>query len=212
VERISPVWGLNWMPESPRLLTWPGMEKNSEDGAAMSIAISLVPVGLVPVGLPGWLADRLGEVFNRPVVVQAMIPLPAAGYDARRRQYCGDAFIAVLHALVVPAAARMLGLTDIDCYVPGLNFIFGQADPQGRVAFITLPRLRQSFYGRPEDQPLFRRRALTEAIHELGHTWGLIHCPNPTCVMHFSNTLHDTDIKGSAFCKRCQTRLEKAGR
>lgn len=178
----------------------------------MSVAISLVPVGLVPANLLSWLADRLGEVFNRRVVVQAMIPLPAAGYDARRGQYRGDPFIAALRALVNPAPERVLGLTDVDCYVPGLNFIFGQADPGGRVAFIALPRLRQSFYGLSEDPPRFRQRALTEAVHELGHTWGLAHCPDPRCVMHFSNTLHDTDIKGSAFCQRCQNRLEKASR
>lgn len=178
----------------------------------MSVAISLIPVGLVPAGLPAWLADRLGEVFKRPVVVQAMIPLPTARYDARRRQYRGDPIIAALRALVNPAPARVLGLTDVDCYVPGLNFIFGQADPAGRVAFIALPRLRQSFYGLPEDQPLFRRRALTEAVHELGHTWDLAHCPDSHCVMHFSNTLHDTDVKGFNFCQRCQTRLEKASR
>jgi archaemetzincin len=177
----------------------------------MNIAISLAPVGPVPAELLPWLAKRLEEVFNRPVVVQAMISLPAAGYDARRRQYRGDAFIAALQALVNPAVERVLGLADVDCYVPVLNFIFGLADPERRAAFIALPRLRQSFYGRPEDQPLFRRRALTEAVHELGHTWGLAHCPDPHCVMHFSNSLPDTDIKGFAFCHRCRIRLEKAG-
>jgi archaemetzincin len=186
--------------------------KYLEKEAAMNIAVSLATVGPVPAELLPWLAKRLEEVFNRPVVVQAMIPLPAAGYDPRRRQYRGDALITALPALVSPTTDRILGLADVDCYVPGLNFIFGLADPEGRAAFIALPRLRPSFYDLPEDQPLFRRRALTEAVHELGHTWGLAHCPDPHCVMHFSNTLHDTDIKGFAFCRRCQDRLEKAGR
>jgi archaemetzincin len=178
----------------------------------MSVTISLVPIGPVPADLPPWLADRLEEVFSRRVVVGEVIPLPATGYDARRRQYRGDTFMATLRALVSPAAERVLGLTDVDGYVPGLNFIFGQADPKGRTAFVALPRLRQSFYGLPEDPPLFSRRTLTEAVHELGHTWGLAHCPDPHCVMHFSNTLHDTDLKGSAFCGPCQYRLEKASR
>lgn len=64
----------------------------------------------------------------------------------------------------------------------------------------------------PEDPARFRRRALTEAVHELGHTWGLTHCPNSHCVMHFSNTLADTDVKGSTFCPRCQLQLNKAGK
>jgi archaemetzincin len=177
----------------------------------MSITISLVPIGPVPAGLLPWLADRLREVFSRHVVVGEVIPLPIAGHNARRRQYRGDTFIVALRALIAPAVERVLGLTDVDCYVPGLNFIFGQADPEGRVAFVALPRLRQSFYGLPEDPLLFRQRALTEAVHELGHTWGLAHCPNPHCVMHFSNTLHDTDLKGFTLCPECRKRWEKVG-
>ena len=63
---------------------------------------------------------------------------------------------------------------------------------------IALPResWNQEFYGLPRDENLFRERALTEAVHELGHTYGLGHCPVSTCVMHFSNSLHDTDLKG----------------
>jgi archaemetzincin len=114
-----------------------------------------------------------------------------------------------LQAVACPAVERVLGMIDADCYAPGLNFIFGQAALHGRVAFIALPRLRPSFYGMAEDPPLFRQRVLTEAVHELGHTWGLTHCPDPHCVMHFSNTLHDTDLKGATFCRRCQDRWQQ---
>ncbi len=50
-------------------------------------------------------------------------------------------------------------------------------------------------------------RALKEAVHELGHTYYLSHCADAKCVMYFSNSLADTDIKGAGFCKRCQQRL-----
>jgi archaemetzincin len=176
----------------------------------MRATISLVPIGPVTAELLLWLADRLGDVFDREVIVDATIPLPSAGYDPRRQQYRGDTIIAALQARLDPAAERVLGLTDVDCYAPGLNFIFGQATLKGQVAFVALPRLRQSYYDLPEDPALFHQRTLTEAVHELGHTWGLAHCPDPQCVMHFSNTLADTDLKGAAFCKRCQDQLKKA--
>jgi archaemetzincin len=102
---------------------------------------------------------------------------------------------------------RVLGLADVDCYAAGLNFIFGQAAPRSGVAFVALARLRPSFYSLPDDLERFRQRTLKEAIHELGHTWGLAHCPNSRCVMHFSNTLADTDAKATSFCRQCRRRL-----
>ena len=88
-----------------------------------------------------------------------------------------------------------MGLADADCYAPGLNFVFGQATLGGQEACVARLRLRPSFYGLPENLPLFRRRVLKEAVRELGHTWGLGHCSDGQCVMVFSNTLQDTDAK-----------------
>jgi archaemetzincin len=87
---------------------------------------------------------------------------------------------------------------------PGLNFVFGQATVAGRDAFVALPRLRETSYGRPPNESLYRERVLKEVLHELGHTWGLGHCPDPRCVMYFSNMLADTDAKGLEFCPRCR--------
>ena len=104
---------------------------------------------------------------------------------------------------------RILGVVDVDIFAPGLNFVFGEADITGGKAIISLQRLRQEFYGLSQDQDLFQERVLKEAVHELGHTYGLMHCLNPACVMHFSNSLHDTDLKGWNFCPTCKVRLNQ---
>lgn len=103
----------------------------------------------------------------------------------------------------------MLGLVEADLFAPGLNFVFGEADIAGNRAVIALPRLRQEFYGLPSDDRLFRERTIKEAVHEMGHTYGLGHCPNPICVMHFSNSLYDTDLKRWKFCAACKVRLKQ---
>ena len=172
-------------------------------------ATILVPLGAVPADLLDGLATPLGAAFGLPCRAAAPIPIPPAAYDRRRRQYVGHAILAALARLSLPDAERVLGIIDADCYAPGLNFIFGEASFHARDAFIALPRLRQSFYGLPEDVSLFQERVLKEAVHELGHTYGLKHCPSPRCVLHFSNSLHDTDVKGAAFCLRCQARLAR---
>jgi archaemetzincin len=133
--------------------------------------------------------------------------LSDAWCDDERRQYRGTGLLRALRDVTRPEHGRVLGLADMDCYASGLNFIFGQAAPRLGVAFVVLPRLRQTFYGLIEDPELFRQRALKEALHELGHTWGLLHCPDPECVMHFSNTLGETDAKTATFCERCAQQL-----
>jgi archaemetzincin len=176
----------------------------------MTTSIRLVPVGPVPADLVSWLAGQIGEMLGHNTVVSEVVRLPARAYDPGRGQYWGDALLSALRTLSAPASERVLALVDADCYAQGLNFIFGQATRAGREAFVALPRLRQLFHGLPEEPRLFRERALKEAVHELGHTWDLRHCRDRRCVMHFSASLHDTDVKGAAFCQRCRKLLTAA--
>lgn len=166
-------------------------------------AIILVPIGDVPAQLVDDLTEPLSATFELPCRSAPAIPIPDVAYDAQRGQYRGSALLAALARQPLPDARRALGLIDADCYAPGLNFILGQANLEGRDAFVALARLRPSFYGLPEDPSRFQDRLLKEAVHELGHTFGLTHCPDPGCVMHFSNSLQDTDRKRAVPCPDC---------
>ena len=94
---------------------------------------------------------------------------------------------------------RLLGVVSQDLHAHGLNFVFGEADAAHGVAVFSLARLRENTSSRAADER-FRRRVATEAIHELAHTYGLGHCTDQRCVMWFSNTLSETDRKGTKFC------------
>lgn len=120
--------------------------------------------------------------------------------ERRREQYFGDALLAFLREKQHSIRGTLLGLIDQDCYTGNLGFILGQAVLKGHEAIVATKRLRQSFYGFPENPGLLRERLLKEAMHEIGHTWGLPHCPDSHCVMHFSSSLNDTDIKEAKYC------------
>lgn len=168
--------------------------------------IAIVPVGAVPNEILQSLLPVVGErVPGRDIRLGSGLPQPDAAFSPERNQYLAAPILAQLGALRT-GAERLLGVADLDLYVPGLNFIFGQAKVDGAVAVMALARLRPAFWGAPPDLPLLVERAVKEAIHELGHTYGLQHCPIPTCVMHFSNTLAETD----RFCPRHETQLRWA--
>jgi archaemetzincin len=96
-----------------------------------------------------------------------------------------------------------LGVTDLDLYIPVLTFVFGEAQLAGGRAVVSTLRLRQEFYGLPADPELLGERLLKEALHELGHTYGLRHCPDYTCVMSSSNGVERIDLKSAEFCPTC---------
>jgi archaemetzincin len=169
--------------------------------------IIIVPVGGdISAAEIEFLVQPLKETFGASVGFESRVPLPANAYNRHRKQYLSNMILDVLNSRVrVPENSRVLGVTNEDLYVPDLNFVLGQADTYTGVAILSLARLRPQFYGQPPDEPLFHERAITEAVHEIGHTGGLIdHCPDSKCVMHFSNSLADTDIKGHRFCIKCR--------
>jgi len=135
-----------------------------------------------------------------------VMSIPKETYNQARHQYHSTRILAkMIEYLEKLDFSNVLGVTAFDLYVPGLNFVFGEAHCPGKVAIISLFRLNPEFYGQSADKQLFYERAVKEAVHEVGHTLGLVHCKNSSCVMFFSNSILDTDRKKSTFCEKCFT-------
>jgi len=169
--------------------------------------IIVVPIGNVDRDVLKTIVEGLREVFRCRMGLGKEMPVPKDAYNARRRQYLSTDILEKLRAMKPEGYDLMLGVAEVDLYVPRLNFVFGEADVFAGVAIISLARLREEFYDRVNRRDLLLKRAVKEAVHEVGHTYGLDHCDNPHCVMFFSNSLRDTDRKGMDFCAVCREKL-----
>lgn len=134
---------------------------------------------------------------------------PAHLYDTRRKQWISDKILDWLLRNHNPDSdTKVLAICNFDAYSGDLNFVLGEAHMGGRVAAIYIPRLKQGLYVKKSDiNKLVEQRAIKEA--ELGHAFGLTHCEKSRCVMHFSNSLQDTDFKHYIFCERCNKILRE---
>jgi archaemetzincin len=155
------------------------------------------------------LADDISKEFRHiKVTVASSIALQKAqfqlAFDKERNQSDSFKLLEWLLKKFKPnKETKFLALFDIDAYSSAFNFVFGEAYYQGRIAAVYLPRLRQEFYSSEPNSTLFYQRLVKEAIHELGHTFGLAHCKNPRCVMHFCTSLDYVDTKERSFCQIC---------
>jgi archaemetzincin len=146
-------------------------------------------------------------------LLKQKLPIPPEAYNAVRKQYHSTRILEEVHFLLGKSSlGKVLAITNVDLYVPRMNFVFGEAFCPGKVALVSIYRLKPEFYGQPPNQALLVERTVKEAIHELGHAFGLKHCENPYCVMRFSRHIIDTDSKGKSFCAACAKSLgERVG-
>ncbi len=174
-----------------------------------AVEVLIILMGDANPGELDFLLGSLTQVFRtvRFRMSRRVFRLPPHAYDKARGQYNSTLLLGYLAVSKPGGYAKYLGVTEADLYARGLNFVFGEAILNGQYAVVSLHRLRPEFYGNPPDRRLFEARVLKEAIHELGHTFGLTHCEKPECVMHFSNSIIDTDVKKAQPCLNCQVKL-----
>jgi archaemetzincin len=158
----------------------------------------------VSFGLLDELAAVLARIFRLPCRRRSDWLDAAFAFDPARNQYHSTAILQRLERLVPDQGLRLLGLTALDLYVPVLTFVFGEAQLSGRCALASFHRLREEFYGLPASNDRLHERLHKEAVHELGHTFGLRHCDDWQCVMASTHSVERLDLKSPRFCSACR--------
>jgi archaemetzincin len=133
---------------------------------------------------------------------------PILAYHGERQQFHSSEILNAMQAIARPQDCHLLGITDVDLYIPILKYVFGEAQLGGPCALVSFHRLRQEFYGLEGDEALLRKRLLKECVHELGHTLDLRHCQDYRCAMSSAHAVEWIDLRETALCESCQAQVD----
>lgn len=163
--------------------------------------IRILPLGS---GASKRFSEETQRQIQRFIPNAALLPaaeLPATAYYRPRGRYRADSLIHWMSRLANPDQV-ILGITTVDISatkddkpdwgVMGLGFCPGKA----AVASSYRMKNKSQFW--------------KVAIHELGHTSGLPHCPVKTCFMRDAEGGNPT-AEETGFCPKCRDVLVKAG-
>ena len=176
--------------------------------------IYLLPLGNADRNLVSGLCSPLQKTFQLPVEVREIRLDLAPFYDDPRGQFNSTQILQFLKSTELvrekggrPVSSTLLAILPVDLFIPILTFVFGEAELNGSVAVVSYHRLQNEMYGLPKNRVLLEERLQKEALHELGHVHGLVHCTDLRCVMHTSTYVEDIDLKTDRFCKECTRNL-----
>ena len=171
---------------------------------------------LVPICLPSQppllddVSAQVSRAFSASVSVHSHRFDPELAFDSSRGQYNSTELLAQLLEETNGSDANVLGISGVDLFIPILTYVFGEAQLAGRAAVVSTYRLDNARYGLPANNRLLLDRLAKEAIHELGHNRGLVHCNQAVCVMRSSTYVEDIDLKSAQFCSSCRARIREA--
>jgi archaemetzincin len=169
--------------------------------------ITLISFGYFDENFLRIIAEAVKQEFSFTVNIKEGRLDISEFYDPVRRQYNGTKLLKAVDSIYSSDSEKILGLFSVDLFIPILTYIFGQAFLNGRAGIASHYRLSNERYGMNKNEEFIFDRFKKEVIHELGHTFGLIHCHNTTCVMRSSTYVEDIDQKSANFCLRCRDEM-----
>ena len=172
--------------------------------------IAIQPFGHFDSALTALLVPEIRVQFkNSQVAICKEIPLPGKAYYQPRNRYRAEILLEYLESLRNRRHTKILGLTQKDISTTKGEYpdwgIFGLGTIGGGPSVVSTYRLRKRAGKR-----LFEDRLVKVVIHEIGHTFGLDHCPDPACVMaDYKGTIKSLDASNKQFCVKCAAELQK---
>jgi len=178
-------------------------------------SILISPIGDFSPELIDAIGWEITRVFGFPIGVQSLLADLNFAYDANRNQFHSTLILDALAQKTPQEYMKVLAVVQVDLFIPILTHVYGEAQLNGTASVISTFRLNEGLSA-IEITEKYQERIVKEAIHELGHTFNLRHCPELSCIMHYCRDESDVDRKSDQLCRYCKIMLDdeikKSGR
>ncbi len=168
-------------------------------------SIIIAPIDNLEPEIIGLISQAIQDTFGYGAEIKPLLPDVAFALDPNRDQYYSTLILEKLAAAASDQAVKVLAITRVDLFIPILTHVYGEAQIGGKACIISTCRLKEGLGSGVLAS--FNQRVVKEAIHELGHTFNLRHCPDQTCCMHYCRSIKDVDRKSEQFCRYCKILL-----
>jgi len=181
----------------------------------MSLApdcIGVIPIGVIDAIFPKVIAAHISGYLNIQPIVLAPLDSPSYAFDEQRLQYNVATILNQLESTPLKGVEKIVGILSVDLFLPVFTHVYGEAKQGGKVALVSTFRLEESPSIPSAPSSLVLDRSAKVALHETCHLYGLTHCENRHCLMHFSGNLEELDEIPFFFCRYCRSYFRNAGR
>lgn len=176
--------------------------------ASTKQTIAIQPLGTFDAKLIDAVKKQLVTKYGVEVIIKPSCPLPQEAYYPKRARYRAEKLLDFLNCKDT-AATKVLGLTTVDISTTKGIYpdwgILGQGQMNGRPCVVSTFRMKGTTTKVSDE--VFRARFAKVVAHEIGHTYGLDHCPNKGCLMEDAKGTVKTVDTETDFCPSCKARL-----
>jgi len=194
----------------------------------MNENINIIILNDISRNILKYLKKNLALVFKRNVIISKHIIIPSTLFNDDKKQYDGRRLLKFLTENITLKEVKDINLAifDRDLYKGNLDYVFSLASPFPKIAVISIMRMHPHFNEdyflkglkkrksgkfpllmqklNSAEKKLYYERILKEAVHGIGHTFGLLHCNSTSCIMYPSIASEDIDSKNIVFCRACR--------